>query len=427
MTETLLERSSRYIDESVYEGTRTLNPVDGTFHEIADGLGIVCAFAHVWALDTGDSLAVFDTSLSVFTPLAIEHLRGWKSQPVDAIVYTHGHIDHVSGTQMFLDDARSRGHQRPRVIGHEAVTRRFDRYELTADYNNAINGRQFGARAQLSSFTTEWVHPDVTYADELDLPVGSETLRLIHAKGETDDHTVIWAPQRRILFSGDLFMWAFPNCGNPQKVQRYPMEWAAALRHMISLKPVLLLPAHGLPIEGEARIATALGDAAQALEGLVNDTLSMMNADACLNEILHTVRVPDELLAKPYLRATYDEPEFTVRNIWRLYGGWYDGNPARLKPPTDKAIAVEVAAQSGGAAALARRAQQLCEAGDLRLACQLAEWAAQADPDDAAVHGARAEVYRARRDDELSLMARGIYDAAAAASQDLAQNGAPQS
>ena len=45
----------------------------------------------------------------------------------------------------------------------------------------------------------------------------------------------------------------------------------------------------------------------------------------------------------------------------------------------------------------------------MRLACQLAEWAGQAAPDDAEVHAARAEVYRVRRDQELSLMARGLY------------------
>ena len=41
--------------------------------------------------------------------------------------------------------------------------------------------------------------------------------------------TLAPAPQRT-LYSGDLFIWASPNCGNPQKVQRYPREWAEALR-----------------------------------------------------------------------------------------------------------------------------------------------------------------------------------------------------
>ena len=47
--------------------------------------------------------------------------------------------------------------------------------------------------------------------------------------------------------------------------------------------------------------------AATALEGLVSDTLEMMNAGARLDEIVHTVRVPAELLDRPYLRPSYDE------------------------------------------------------------------------------------------------------------------------
>jgi len=40
-----------------------------------------------------------------------------------------------------------------------------------------------------------------------------------------------------------------------------------------------------------------------------------------------------------------------------------------------------------------------------------------AAPEDATVHGARAEVYRARRDAELSLMAKGIFGSAASESE----------
>ena len=36
-----------------------------------------------------------------------------------------------------------------------------------------------------------------------------------------------------------------------------------------------------------------------------------------------------ELLERRTATAVYDEPEFIVRNIWRLYGGWYDGNVSR--------------------------------------------------------------------------------------------------
>ena len=106
----------------------------------------------------------------------------------------------------------------------------------------------------------------------------------------------------------------------------------------------------------------------------------------------------------------YDEPEFIVRNLWRLYGGWYDGNPARLKPPRDADVARELAALSGGADKLAARAKELSAAGDHALACHLAELAVQADP---ATRGIRSDVYLARADSETSLMARAVYRAAA--------------
>ena len=409
MTESLLERSARYIDGATYEEPRSVNPVDGSFHEVAEGVALVCGFSHVWTLDCGGKLAVLDTSMPRFASAALEHLRRWRDVPVDTIVYTHGHVDHVSGAQAFLDGAAERGHPSPTVVAHDAVGRRFDRYDLTREYNEIINARQFRSSFRFGSFRGDWVKPEVTYRDGLDLEVGEARLRLIHEKGETDDHTIAWVPRIRALFSGDLVIWSFPNAGNPQKVQRYPADWAAALRRMIDLRPEFLFPAHGLPVAGTERIAGLLDDTASALEGLVRDTLAMMNAGAPLDEIVHTVRVPQHLLDKPYLRPSYDEPEFVVRNIWRLYGGWHDGNPARLKPAPDRAVAAEVADIAGGAVALARRAEELCTAGDLRLACQLVEWAAQAAPSDAAVHATRADVYRIRRDSELSLMARGLF------------------
>ncbi|HBQ52285.1 MAG TPA: MBL fold metallo-hydrolase, partial [Acidimicrobium sp.] len=75
----------------------------------------------------------------------------------------------------------------------------------------------------------------------------------------------------------------------------------------------------------------------------------MMNAGETLDTIIHTVKVPKNILEKPYMRPLYDEPEFVVRNIWRLYGGWWDGAPSRLKPAPDSKVATELANLSGGA------------------------------------------------------------------------------
>ena len=62
---------------------------------------------------------------------------------------------------------------------------------------------------------------------------------------------------------------------------------------------------------------------------------------------------------------------------------------------------------------LFRRAQELADAGDWRLACHLIETAVQAAPEDKEAHGARADIYKRRRKQETSLMAKGIFGQAA--------------
>jgi alkyl sulfatase BDS1-like metallo-beta-lactamase superfamily hydrolase len=268
------------------------------------------------------------------------------------------------------------------------------------------------------------LRPSATFSTSADITVGDDTIEMHHARGETDDHLWAWLPRRKAVITGDFLIWNFPNAGNPQKVQRYPIEWAAALRAMIAQGPELLLPAHGLPIEGRERIALVLGDVATALEDLVRDVVGMMNAGETLDTIVHSVRVPADTLAKPYLRPLYDEPEFVVRGIWRQFGGWWDGAASRLKPAPDAVLAAEVASLAGGPDVLIRRAQQLAGDGELRLACHLADLAGWSAPDDPAVHAARAEVYLARRKAEPSLMSKGIFAAAARESQMVVEQGA---
>ncbi|MCP4002626.1 MAG: MBL fold metallo-hydrolase [bacterium] len=392
--------------------------VNNELSEIAAGVAVVESFSNVAAIATDDGLILSDTSGESTGPAVVESLRTWSDAPFHTILYTHGHIDHVGGAGAFVANSAALGHRTPRFAGHENLPARFERYRLTAGYNTAINKRQFGEAKKMgiggaeTFLPLETPAPDLVFRDRLGLTVGSVQMDLRHSKGETDDHAWAWLPDRKLILPGDLFMWNFPNAGNPQKVQRYPREWAAALREMSGLGAELLVPAHGFPIAGAERIRRVLDDTAGALETLVNDTLAMMNEGARLDTILHTLKLPAEMLAKPYLRALYDEPEFVIHNIWRLYGGWYDGNPAHLKPAADSALAAEVAKLSGGIEVLITRAKELAEAQDFRLACHLIEMAVQAEPAHKTAHGARSEIYALRRDRESSLMARGIFGSA---------------
>jgi alkyl sulfatase BDS1-like metallo-beta-lactamase superfamily hydrolase len=408
----LIALSTQIIDEGA-----PIFPVriNNELSEIADGVMLVESFSNVVAIATEEGLLLSDTSGAATGAAVVKSLRAWSDAAFHTILYTHGHIDHVGGAGAFAANAAALGHRAPRFVGHENLPARFERYDLTAGYNTVINRRQFGESRRMSiggdqRFLPKGTPaPDLTFRDRMELPVGGVQMELRHAKGETDDHAWAWLPERKMILTGDFFIWNFPNAGNPQKVQRFPREWAAALREMSGLGAELLVPAHGLPIAGADRIRMVLDDTASALETLVHGTLEMMNEGARLDAILHSLKLPAETLAKPYLRGLYDEPEFVIHNIWRLYGGWYDGNPARLKPAPDAALAAELAKLSGGVEVLVGRATELADSNDFRLACHLIEMAVQAEPDHEAAHAARADIYARRRDREASLMARGIY------------------
>ena len=371
--------------------------------EVGPRAYFVASFANVTAFESDAGLVLVDTGSFLLADRTRSLLRRVTTAPAHTAIWTHGHVDHCFGVEGYEQEAG----RHVNVIAHEAVTRRFERYQLTRGYNDAINKRQFQTGAV---FPAEFRAPDETYATHRSLDVGGRRFELHHALGETDDATWVWVPDAGTLCTGDLFIWASPNCGNPQKVQRYPREWAQALRAMDSLGAELLCPGHGVPIFGAKDVHRALDDTASYLESLVAQVLALLDRGERLDAILAAVTPPEHLAARPYLAPIYDEPEFVIRNILRLYAGWWDGNPAHLKPPREAALAREIAELAGGAQRLAERAT---EVGDARLACELIELASLAAPDDAAIAATRSAIYSARAKQERSLMARGIFATAA--------------
>jgi len=154
----------------------------------------------------------------------------------------------------------------------------------------------------------------------------------------------------------------------------------------------------------------ALEDTATFLEFIVTEVLKLMNEGTPLNQIIHTVKVPQYLLKKPYLYPIYDEPEFIVRNIYRLYGGWYDGNISHLKPALDSELSKEIVKLSGGKVEkLALRAKELLDQGEIRLASHLIEFAFQFSPKNELVNKIRIEICKKREEDSTSFMAKSLY------------------
>jgi alkyl sulfatase BDS1-like metallo-beta-lactamase superfamily hydrolase len=174
----------------------------------------------------------------------------------------------------------------------------------------------------------------------------------------------------------------------------------------------VLLPGHGLPIYGAEKVQTALLDTARYLETIYQQTLAMLNTGATIYDIIQSIRIPAELAERPFLQPVYDEPEFVARNIYRCLAGWYTGVPSELKPAPPSQRAREIATLAGGVDKLLARADALLEAGDVRMASHLVDWAIEATPDSAEAHQMRARVYAQRGAEAVSTMSRGIFMAA---------------
>src|SRR5690348_16156866 len=134
---------SRRLDiaEDLWTGritTAERHPVTEPLHELVElgrDVAFVSSFANVAALTTGAGLVLIDVGGFALAREVHALVRGWSPRPLHTAVYTHGHVDHAFGVPLYEAEARDRGDAPPRVVAHEAVVGRFDRYRLTAGYN----------------------------------------------------------------------------------------------------------------------------------------------------------------------------------------------------------------------------------------------------------------------------------------------------
>lgn len=382
--------------------------------KVADGIHMLRLWANVCILESGEGIALFDVGLPFHGPRIVEELRRLTDAPVLYIIYGHGHADHAFGTPFLLRDAEERGYPRPRIIAHEALPRRFDRYRRMLPYHERINRMQFNIPEGVPAFPWEYVYPDETVREGLTLRLGEFTLELCHARGETDDHLWLWIPERKVACVSDFWVWSCPNVGNPFKVQRYALEWAVALEEVADRSPEVLLPGHGRPLLGPETVREACLEVSEALRCLDQQVVDMLNQGMWQEEILRSFQWPEEYARSPYLAPIYGHPYFVVQALLRQYHGWYDGNPSHLFPAAEAEIAREVLALSGGVERFLERAEELEGKGDLQLALHLLDFVlAGGNAGLEKATGMKARILERLAGEERSLIARNILLAGA--------------
>ncbi|MGK5629722.1 MBL fold metallo-hydrolase [Streptomyces sp. URMC 123] len=177
-----------------------------------------------WVSD-GRSTLLIDTAATERRALRLREAVLASGAPLPrTIVNTHHHGDHSYGNGVFAPEAT--------VVGHAACRR-----EVLAAGHQL---HAFWPSVDFGDITI--TPPEITYTDELTVHVGDIEVRLIHpGVAHTVGDTVVWLPEQRVLFTGDVIF----NGGTPFVPQGSLSGSLAALERLRSLDARVVVPGHG--------------------------------------------------------------------------------------------------------------------------------------------------------------------------------------
>ncbi|AEI82998.1 beta-lactamase domain containing protein (plasmid) [Cupriavidus necator N-1] len=363
------------------------------------------------AIETARGVVIVDAGPGGgVTRAMITRLRELSAAPVLAIVYSHGHSGYNAGARLWQEHAAERGEIRPALIAQAGVPARYRRYTETAQLQAWLNSRQFRKTMRPAS-ADSYPMPDQTFDSRMVIDGGDRRIELIAAPSETDDALAVWLPESRFLYGGASMIRSIPNVGTPLRTIRDPLRWANTLERLYALNPTQVLPEFGDPITDPQEIHDAFQVPIRALRYLRDAVVERMNAGMNEREILHDMVYPEALFGHKWMRPIYGDPEYIVREIWRMENGWWDRNPTHLHPARPAEAANAVLSALGNPGHVLDEARRLQAEGDTQLALHVIDLLALADPvipEVIAARALKAALCRQRAEQMRSIVSRQI-------------------
>ena len=148
------------------------------------------------AFITSDGVVLVDTKLAGWGQPLIDKIGELTSKPINTIINTHTHFDHVSGNIEFPASVEFVAHENTQRLMRE---------------NNAVRGLG-GDRPHLFDQNNAPGLPERTFSDTLTLGSGADRVELHYfGRAHTGGDAWVVFPALRVMHAGD----AFPNKGLP--------------------------------------------------------------------------------------------------------------------------------------------------------------------------------------------------------------------
>ena len=234
-----------------------------------------------------DAVMVIDTQATpVMAQDVIRRIREVTDKPIKYVVLSHYHAVRVLGASAY---------QPEHILASE------DTLSLIKERGEQDKASEIGRFPRLfrnvERVPTGLTWPTMTFTGKMTLWLGKLEVQLIQlGRGHTKGDTVVWLPQEKILFSGDLVEFdATPYAGDA-----YFSDWPQTLANIAALKPEKLVPGRGAALQTPDEVAQGLA----GTRAFIADVYAAVKAGAA---------------AGKDLKAVYQETMAAVRP---KYGHW---------------------------------------------------------------------------------------------------------